>query len=40
MTLLENTKAIGVEPERTTLWVGPKLEFNPETEKFINQPAR
>jgi predicted dehydrogenase len=39
MTLLENTKAIGVEPEKTALWVGPKLDFNPETEKFINNPA-
>jgi len=39
MTLLENTKAIGVEPEKTTLWVGPKLEFNPETEKFVDNPA-
>jgi predicted dehydrogenase len=39
MTLLENTKAIGVEPEKTTLWVGPKLEFDPEGEKFINNPA-
>ena len=39
MTLLENTKAIGVEPEKTTLRVGPKLEFNPGTEKFVNNPA-
>jgi len=39
MTLLENTKAIGVEPEKTTLWVGPKLEFNPEKEKFVDNPA-
>jgi predicted dehydrogenase len=38
MTLLENTKAIGVDPQKATLWVGPKLEFNPETEKFINRP--
>jgi predicted dehydrogenase len=39
MTLLENTKAIGVEPEKTTLWVGPKLAFDAEAEKFINNPA-
>jgi predicted dehydrogenase len=39
MTLLENTRAIGVEPEKTTLWVGPKLQFNPETERFVNNPA-
>lgn len=39
MTLLENTKAIGVEPEKTILWVGPKLEFDPERERFVNNPA-
>lgn len=39
MTLLENTKAIGVEPEKTTLWVGPKLEFDAAKEKFVNNPA-
>jgi predicted dehydrogenase len=39
MTLLENTKAIGVTPENTTMRVGPKLEFNPEAEKFVNNPA-
>jgi predicted dehydrogenase len=39
LTLLENTKAIGVEPERTRLWVGPRLDFNPETEQFVNSPA-
>jgi len=38
MTLLENTKAIGVDPARATLWVGPKLEFDPEREKFVNNP--
>ena len=38
MTLLENTKAIGVEPEKATLWVGPKLAFDPQKEKFINHP--
>ena len=39
MTLLENTKAIGVVPDNTTLRVGPKLEFDPEREKFVNNPA-
>jgi len=39
MTMLENTKAIGVIPENTTLHVGPKLEFDPEKEKFVNNPT-
>ncbi len=39
MTLLDNTKAIGVEPEKTILWVGPKLEFDPANEKFVNNQA-
>jgi predicted dehydrogenase len=39
MTLLENTKAIGVDPAQSLLWVGPKLEFDPEQEKFVNNPA-
>jgi predicted dehydrogenase len=39
MTLLENTKAIGINPEKATLWVGPKLEFDPAREKFVNNPA-
>jgi len=39
MTLLENTRAIGVDPEKTTLCVGPKLPFNPEIEKFVDNPA-
>ena len=39
MTLLENTKAIGVDPARTTLWTGPKLEFNAEAEQFVDNPA-
>ena len=38
MTLLENTKAIGVDPQKATLWVGPKLQFDPEKEKFIDAP--
>lgn len=39
MTLLENTKAIGVDPEKTILWTGPKLAFDPTREKFVNNPA-
>ena len=39
MTLLENTKAIGVEPEKATLWVGPKLQFDPAKEKFVGNAA-
>lgn len=38
MTLLENTKAIGIDPEKATLWVGPKLEFDPKKERFVNNP--
>jgi len=38
MAMLENTKAIGVDPHKATLWVGPKLEFDPEKEKFVNNP--
>ena len=38
MTTLENTKAIGVDPAKATLWVGPKLAFDPEKEKFVNNP--
>ena len=39
MTLLENTKAIGVDPQKATLWVGPKLQFDPEKEKFVDNSA-
>jgi predicted dehydrogenase len=39
MTVLENTKAIGVDPARSTYRLGPKLRFNPEAEKFIDNPA-
>ena len=38
MAMLENTKAIGVDPQKATLWVGPKLEFDPQNEKFVNNP--
>jgi predicted dehydrogenase len=37
--MLDNVKAIGVEPDKATLWVGPKLEFDPEAEKFVNNKA-
>jgi predicted dehydrogenase len=39
MTLLENTKALGVNADNSTLRIGPKLEFDPEREKFVNNPA-
>ena len=38
MTLLENTKALGVDPQKATLWAGPKLRFDAEKEKFVNAP--
>jgi len=37
--VLENTKAIGVDPATSTYRLGPKLEFNPETETFVDNPA-
>jgi predicted dehydrogenase len=39
MTTLANTRAIGVDPEKSTLWVGPKLNFDATREKFINHAA-
>jgi predicted dehydrogenase len=39
MATLENTKAIGLDPEKATLWVGPKLQFDPDKEKFVNNSA-
>ncbi len=38
-TVLENTKAIGLDPSRSTYRLGPKLWFNPETEKFVDNQA-
>src|SRR5204863_180214 len=38
MTLLENTQAIGVDPKKATLWVGPKLRFDPAREQFVENP--
>ncbi|MHC4597140.1 MAG: Gfo/Idh/MocA family oxidoreductase, partial [Planctomycetota bacterium] len=34
--VLENTKAIGVDPTTSTYRLGPKLEFDPETEMFVD----
>ncbi len=39
MTVLENTKSIGVDPARNTYCLGPKLRFNPEAEKFWRNPS-
>ncbi|MHC4173147.1 MAG: Gfo/Idh/MocA family protein [Planctomycetota bacterium] len=39
MAVLENTKAIGVDPATSTYRLGPKLEFNPETERFVDNLA-
>jgi predicted dehydrogenase len=39
MATLDNTKAIGIDPEKATLWVGPKLQFDPDKEKFVNHAA-
>jgi hypothetical protein len=27
-----------VDPQKATLWVGPKLNFDPQKEKFIGSP--
>jgi len=35
-TILENTEALGVKPEQATYRLGPKLEFDPEAERFVN----
>ena len=40
MTVLANTKAIGVDPDRATYCLGPKLQIDPAKERFIdNAPA-
>lgn len=40
MALLDNTRAIGVDPAKAILWVGPKLEFDAKQETFRgNQDA-
>ncbi len=39
MAMLENTRAIGVDPARATLWVGPKLRFDPARERFTGPQA-
>jgi hypothetical protein len=38
-TVLENTKAIGLDPSRSTYRLGPKLWLNPRTEKFVDNQA-
>jgi predicted dehydrogenase len=35
-TILENTEALGVKPEQATYCLGPKLEFDPQAERFVN----
>jgi hypothetical protein len=37
--VLENTKAIGVDPARSTYCLGPKLQFNASSEKFVDNRA-
>ena len=39
MTMLENTKILGLDPAKTTLWVGPKLAFDPDKERFPDNKA-
>src|SRR5207247_10966389 len=39
MTTLANTKAIGVDPEKATLWVGPTLQYDAVNEQFVNNPV-
>ncbi len=36
MAILENTKAIGVDPAKLNCRVGPKLKFDPGAEKFVD----
>lgn len=37
--VLENTKAIGVDPARSTYRLGPKLQFDPSKERFVDNRA-
>ncbi len=39
MTTLENTKAIGIDPAKATLWVGPKLAVDAAAEQFPGNAA-
>ncbi|MCP5522531.1 MAG: Gfo/Idh/MocA family oxidoreductase [Verrucomicrobiales bacterium] len=39
MTVLENTKSIGVDPARNTYCLGPKLQFDPARESFKGNVA-
>jgi hypothetical protein len=38
MTILENTKAIGVDAATARYRLGPKLAFDAKAEKFVNNP--
>jgi predicted dehydrogenase len=39
MAVLENTKAIGVDPAHSTYRLGPKLEFDARRERFVKNPS-
>lgn len=39
MTVLENTKVLGIDPARTTYCLGPKLELDAKKERFVDNPA-
>jgi len=39
MTVLENTKVLGIDPARTTYCLGPKLKFDAKKERFVDNPA-
>jgi hypothetical protein len=38
-TVLDNTQALGVDPLRSTYQLGPKLEIDRSSEKFVNNTA-
>jgi hypothetical protein len=38
-TMIDNAAAIGVNKDNGLLMVGPTLEFDPEREKFVDNPA-
>jgi hypothetical protein len=37
--MIDNTAAIGVNKDNALLMVGPTLKFDPEREKFVDNPA-
>jgi len=39
MTVLENTKVLGIDPARATYCLGPKLKFDAKKERFVDNPA-